>query len=223
MNDNHTPITITIIDHSEISRRGTYVILGEFFHLLDNIGHINGLQARIMNNIPDVVVYAPNERDTQEQHFMIEFIRNHPQIAFVAIYDIQDGELFYKLMQAGVRAFLLQTARPAEMVEAINKAAAREQFYSMAVAQRLGYILTHTITQKSNTNNPGTLTRSEVRLVQLICSGYTLRDISELLEVNIRTLESRKNVIYKKLKVHSVTELVNYAVKNGLHNPTAGN
>ncbi len=58
------------------------------------------------------------------------------------------------------------------------------------------------------------LTRREVQIVELICQGKAAKEIAVMLEIELKTAETHRANIYSKLKLHSVAQLVLWAVRN---------
>jgi DNA-binding NarL/FixJ family response regulator len=63
---------------------------------------------------------------------------------------------------------------------------------------------------------PSTLTSREREIVQLIAEGYVTKEVASMLGVSVKTAETHRSNIMRKLKIHSVAELVLYAVRNNI-------
>ena len=63
---------------------------------------------------------------------------------------------------------------------------------------------------------PSSLTAREREIVQLLAEGKTNKEIAELLDISVKTVETHRSHIMEKLNLHSISELVRYAVRNEL-------
>ncbi len=62
----------------------------------------------------------------------------------------------------------------------------------------------------------GELSQREVQIVQLLCKGLLTKEVAEQLNISIRTVETHKNHIYRKLGISNTVELLRYAERKGL-------
>jgi DNA-binding NarL/FixJ family response regulator len=60
------------------------------------------------------------------------------------------------------------------------------------------------------------LTRRQIEVLKELVSGRTVREIADLLNISIKTVEEHRAHIYSRLKIHDIPNLVKYAIKNGL-------
>ena len=118
-----------------------------------------------------------------------------------------------KAMQKGANGYILKNTSKAMLIEAIQKVANGETFLD----SRLTNLLLNDITEKSKTETSENihLTEREKEVLKLIAQNKKTKEIGEELFISINTVQSHKKNIYSKLNIHSVAELVRYAVKHG--------
>ena len=118
-------------------------------------------------------------------------------------------------LQAGASGYLLKEADSNELVHAIQEAHLGNPYVSPAFSKRImeDYVQgpkTRKDSPKSNLSN------RERELLQLVAEGFTNQQIAEQLCISVKTVEAHKAHIMTKLKIHGRTELIKFAIFNGL-------
>jgi DNA-binding NarL/FixJ family response regulator len=129
----------------------------------------------------------------------------------ILIFTMHDEEgLIQELLKAGARGYLLKTDAKQHLVDAIEALAAHKPFFTSKVSKALldAYLA------RSSADETEVLTNRERQLVQLIAEGYTNKQIANLLKISLKTVETHRAAIMRKLEFASVAELVRYAIRN---------
>ena len=150
----------------------------------------------------------------QGMDFLISLAKK--MLPAIVISTLLNEESFPVLLEAGVKGFLLRTSGKAELFEAVKRVSKHENFYSMSVMRKLSYALTQELSKLSRQKQSNSLSKSELILIDFICKGYTIPEIAVELEANPNSLAVKRARLYKKLNIHSKSEMVAYAIKNGL-------
>ena len=139
-------------------------------------------------------------------------IRNqNPQTKILAV-TINDEPRFIKeVLQAGASGYILKHSTKEEIVQAIKNVADNKQHFSNEVLSKIST----EFAQGSKTSAP-MLTKKEEEVLKLIAQEFTNQEISEKLECGIRTVDTHKRNLIKKLEVKNVVGLVKYAIKSGV-------
>jgi DNA-binding NarL/FixJ family response regulator len=129
----------------------------------------------------------------------------------IIIFTMHDNDGLADLcLGCGARAFLLKSESKQLLSAAIEAAAAHKPLTIGAVAERL-------VANRLHYNAGGvlpSLTPREHMVVRLISDGYSNKDMSRILNVSIKTVETHRNSIMRKLGAKSAAALVRYAIKN---------
>ncbi|WP_298420572.1 response regulator transcription factor [uncultured Kordia sp.] len=122
-------------------------------------------------------------------------------------------EYIKNAMQKGAKGYILKNTSKEMLIEAIHKVGKGETF----VDQRLTNILINDLTNvpKIETIKNVKLTPREIEVLKLVAQNKKTKEIAQLLFVSVNTVQSHKKNLYSKLNIHSVSELVNYAIKHG--------
>ncbi|MCX6545494.1 MAG: response regulator transcription factor [Acidobacteria bacterium] len=139
----------------------------------------------------------------------------------VLILTMHDSEtLAREVLAAGAHGFVLKTEAKSHLVAAVDALAQHQPFFGGHLPPRALDALLHP------DQHPGTmgacadrLTPREREIVQLIAEGRSSKDIARLLTLSVKTADAHRANIMRKLDLHSVSELVMYAVRNKIVQP----
>ena len=142
-------------------------------------------------------------------------IRSRSPKTEVLIFTTYDNEkLIENLLTAGARGYVLKSDAKQELVDAIEALAAHRPYFTGKVSNTLlDAYMKRPSTEKS------ALTNREREILQLIAEGYTNKLIARLLKVSLKTVETHRAAIMRKLKLDSVADLVRYAIRNKIVQP----
>lgn len=122
-------------------------------------------------------------------------------------------KLFHDIVDAGARAYILKSDAGKDLVTAVEALSHRGSFFTPRAAEMLRGRF-----QKKESKAPAEfksrLTRREREIVQLVAEGKSSKEISTILDISVKTAETHRSNIMRKLELHSVSELVRYAIKN---------
>jgi DNA-binding NarL/FixJ family response regulator len=118
-------------------------------------------------------------------------------------------------LSAGAKGYLLKDCASEELVRAIRTVAANETYLSPKVAD---LIVKDYMKRLPDSQLPACtlLSNREREVLQLIAEGHSTKEIAFTLEVSIKTIETHRLQIMKKLNLHSVAELTRFAIREGL-------
>jgi DNA-binding NarL/FixJ family response regulator len=139
----------------------------------------------------------------------------------VLILTMHDSEtLAREVLAAGARGFLLKTHAKGQLVAAVDALAQHQPFFTGTVSALVLDAFLHPDQHPAKTRAPAArLTPREREIVQLIAEGRTSKDIALLLGLSVKTADAHRANIMRKLDLHSVSEVVLYAVRNQIVQP----
>jgi DNA-binding NarL/FixJ family response regulator len=133
----------------------------------------------------------------------------------VLIFTVHENDaLVTELLQAGARGYLLKSDASRYLIAAIDSLASRKPFFSSSVSEAL---LQSFIARTGR--EVSALTPRERQIVQLIAEGRTNKAIAELLNISLKTVETHRAAVMRKLNLASSAALVRYAIRNKLVEP----
>ena len=128
----------------------------------------------------------------------------------VLIFTMHDNEtLILDLLHAGARGYLLKSDANRYLISAIEALAIHKPYFTSSVSEAL---LRSFGTRPSREGSA--ITGRERQVVQLIAEGHSNKSIAELLGISLKTVETHRSAVMRKLNLPSSAALVRYAVRN---------
>lgn len=204
-------ITILLVEDHKLVREAWQSTLSTFPNLkivgeADNNDDAFKLTRSLM---PDIIIMDINLKGESG----VDAIKNiinviaKPRIIIVSM----QSEIAFvkKMFTFGVMGYVTKNSSKSELIESINKVYEGSKY----ICKELNDIL---ISESLENRKEPALTAREAEILPLICKGLTNVEISECLNIHIKTIEGHKTNIYKKLNVKNTLALINYANSKGL-------
>src|SRR5450756_68021 len=216
---NHLPSTIKILiaDDHDVVREGLKTMLATRadFEVCGEAatGREAVEKARELN--PHVVVldFSMPELNGLEATRQIRKALPDTEVLILTMHDSET--LAREVLAAGARGFLLKTHAKGQLVAAVDALAQHQPFFTGTVSALVLDAFLHPDQHPAKTRAPAArLTPREREIVQLIAEGRTSKDIALLLGLSVKTADAHRANIMRKLDLHSVSEVVLYAVRN---------
>jgi DNA-binding NarL/FixJ family response regulator len=134
----------------------------------------------------------------------------------VLILTMHDSEqVVREVLAAGALGFLLKSDAGRDLVAAVEALQYRRTFFTTRVAQLVleGYL--HPCSDADRAER-GVLTPREREVIQLLAEGKTTKEVASTLNLSVKTAETHRTNLMRKLDLHSVVDLTLYAVRNGI-------
>lgn len=141
-----------------------------------------------------------------------------PQIKTVVLTMHKSEEFVMRALCAGVRGYVLKDNALEELIACIEAVDRGEMFLSKSVTRLVVGELVKELRIKEG-DQPEPLTSREREVLQLLAEGRSNRDISETLTVSVKTVETHRANIMRKLGLKNIADLVLYAVRNHIIEP----
>lgn len=136
--------------------------------------------------------------------------------ARILILTVHDSEqVVREVLAVGARGFLLKSDAGRDLLAAVEALQRRRTFFTSSVAQLMveGHLRPH---QEADTSRQCVLTPREREVIQLVAEGKTTKQIALALSLSVKTAETHRTNLMRKLDLHSVAALTLYAVRNGI-------
>jgi two-component system response regulator NreC len=177
------------------------------FEVVAEAGDAESASRYVLGHKPSVVVLDLNMPGRPSLEVVPEMKERSPDTA-VVILTMQDEPGFAReAMQAGVLGYVLKDAADSELVEAVRMAAAGQTYLQPQLGARLA-------SERMDPHDE--LTEREHEVLRLIALGHTNAEVGEQLYLSVRTVESHRANILRKLNLTTRAELVRYALDEGL-------
>lgn len=134
-----------------------------------------------------------------------------PRTRVLAVSMHRDSMYVREILRAGARGYLVKDADDDALIDAVRAVARGEGYLSPAVSDA---VLSD---YRKHVSNPiDLLTSREREVLQIIAEGKTNKEIANLLELSVYTVEAHRGKIMEKLNLHSSGDIVRFAIRNGL-------
>ena len=127
-----------------------------------------------------------------------------------------DEAFVLRALKAGARGYLLKESAESDLINAVRLVWDGKSFFSPTVARMLVEDYVRQLQDKDIEDSYDLLTPRERELLQLIAEGKSNKDVANMLNLSLYTVETHRSNILNKLNLHSVPELILYAVRKGI-------
>lgn len=124
-----------------------------------------------------------------------------------------DESYILRSLEAGARGYILKDNAEEHLVQAIRVVAQGKPFFSPVIAQTLLEDYMRSLQQKGQQDSYSLLTGREKQVLQMLAEGRSNKDVAQLLDLSVYTVETHRTRIMQKLNLHNTAELVLYAVR----------
>ena len=213
------PFRILLADDHEVVRAGLRALLEEQNGWEVVAEAVDGRDAvdKASKLKPDVVVIdiaMPSLNGLEAVRQIVKAVP-HTKVLVLTMYD--SDPLIQQVLQAGARGYLLKSDAGRDLVAAIDALRRNKTFFTPKVSQMVleGY-LDKNPKEREAEGEPESLrlTSRQREIVQLLAEGKSSKEVAAVLGLSVKTAETHRANIMRKLDCHSVTELVRYAIRN---------
>lgn len=208
-------VKVAIIEDRREIREGLSMLIGftEGFECVGKYGSMEEALASMRHRAPDVIlsdIGLPG-MDGIEGIGLIK--KQHPDVTILMLSVYEDNERIFEALCAGAVGYLLKNTPPAKILDAIREALGGGSPMSPEVARK---VITVFKDYRPPEKVDYDLTPHETRLLKLLVDGHSYKTAARELGVSVNTVSFHLKSIYEKLQVHSKSEAVAKALRNGL-------
>jgi len=172
--------------------------------------------ALVASQRPDVLVMDIGMPSLNGIEAAAQITQSHPEISIVMLSMHSDESYVLRALKAGARGYLLKDSAEADLIRAVHSVTEGKSFFSPAVSKVLLDDYVRKL-KRSGTEDPyDLLTPREREVLQLVAEGESNKDVAQLLNLSVYTVETHRSNIMEKLNLHGVPELILYAVRKGI-------
>ena len=211
-------ISVLLVDDHALVRRGFRRILEDEEDIVVKGEASDGDEAvRMAHHLkPDVIVMdcaLPGSNGLVATRKILE----HSPKALVLMLSMHSDESYVlRALKAGARGYLLKDSAEADLIKAVHAVAGGKSFFSPAVSKVLLDDYVRKLRRSGTEDAYDLLTPREREVLQLIAEGKSNKDIANLLNLSVYTVESHRSNLMEKLNVRGLPELILYAVRKGI-------
>jgi DNA-binding NarL/FixJ family response regulator len=216
-------IRILLADDHEVVRRGLASLLAARADLevcgeAQNGREAVALAAKLKPNLAILDLSMPelNGLEATRQ------IRRETPETEVLVFTMHESEQFVRdLLSAGARGYVLKSDVTTQLLTAIETVSRHKPFFTSEVAERVlqGFLRRGDAPPPADGGVPELLTPREREIVQLLAEARSNKEVAATLGISVKTVETHRASIMRKLGITSIVDLVHYAIRNHLVTP----
>lgn len=215
----YIPIRIVIADDHEIFRNGFKVLLKDQKDLELAGEAENGRQLlEVVDALhPDIVITDIKMPGIDGIEATKRLKEKYPGIGIIALSNYNDDSLIIDMLEAGAKGYLLKNTNQHELIQAVKAVAEGESYYSSATSTKLTKLIAEKLYNPHGAKLKTKLTPRETDIVKLVCQQYSNKEIAQMLNLSIRTVESYREKVQEKIGARNAIGFALYAIKHGIY------
>jgi len=170
---------------------------------------------QVRNLSPDVVIMDIAMPDLNGIEATRQILAERPEIKIVALSMHSDSRFIAEMLRSGALGYLLKNCAFEELTKAIHSVVDGQTYLSSGIAEVVTKEYVRRLTETELTA-PTIISDREREVLQLLAEGKSTKQVASCLHVSIKTIETHRRQIMRKLNINSLAELIKYAVREGL-------
>jgi len=203
---------ILLADDHDVVRRGLKTLLESKpgFEVCGEARTGREAVAKTQELKPDVVVMDISMPELNGLDATLQIRKAMPQAKVVIITQHDSEELVRQVANIGARGYVLKTDSEKDLVNAVTAVCQHQSFVNPRTRDPLAEGMVTEMPMRQN------LTGREREVIQLLAEGKSSKEVATTLKISVKTAETHRANIMRKLNLHSVSDLVRYAIRNNI-------
>ncbi len=211
-------LKIILVDDHRLVRDGIKSLLSHTVDL-EIVGEASDgieLFEKLHSLRPDIVIMDISLPGRSGIEITKQICREYPEIKVLILSMYNSEDFIFNSIKAGAKGYLPKNTTRNELLEAIYAIESGEEFFSESVSKIMvkSYVKRATDDEKVQEKPDEILTTRELEILKLYVEGFINKEIGDKLDISIRTVETHKNHIMRKLGLKSTVEMVKFAIRN---------
>jgi two-component system, NarL family, response regulator NreC len=209
-------VRILLADDHKVVRQGTRALLSavpewEIVGEADNGRDAVSLTAELK---PDIVILDISMPELNGLDATRQIKKKSPETEVLIFTGQETEELVHDVFDSGARSYIMKTDAADHLIDAIKALSEHKHFFTSRISE---IVFARYIQEKGTLEGApekSRITDREREIVQLLAEGKSSKEIATILGISVRTVETHRAAIMKKLGLKSFSELIRYAVRN---------
>ena len=213
-------IRIFLVDDHQLVRDGIKALLitADDLTILGEASSGKECFEKIALEPPDILILDISLPDTNGIEITKRISAEYPETQVLILSMYTNEDFIFNSVKAGARGYLPKNTSREELLNAIHAIYEGEEFFADSISRIMLKSYVRKAREFDLTPQQGTILLSarEIEILKLFAEGFINKEIGDKLDISIRTVETHKNHIMKKLQLKSTVELIKYAIRNNL-------
>ncbi|NPD45395.1 MULTISPECIES: response regulator transcription factor [unclassified Lentimicrobium] len=211
-------IKIILVDDHQLVRDGIKSLISDSFGI-DIIGEASNsveLFKQLHQVMPDVIlmdISLPNMSGIEITKILK---KDYPKIKILMLSMYTSEDFIFNGLKAGINGYLPKNTTRDELLLAIEEVHNGREYFSKSISNIIlkSFVNSAKYGNNANDDKMSILTKRETEILKLVVEGVSNQHIADQLFISIRTVETHKTSIMKKLELNNTIDLVKFAIKN---------
>ena len=210
-----TPIRVLIADDHALVRAGIRALVERIdgVVVVGEAGKGSEALELVRQLSPDLILLDITMPDGNGFEVLDQVTKLYPEIRVIVLTVHEAGEYALRAVREGAAGYLPKSAASIELEQAIQTVIRGERYISPETAQNTIFEVTNRGTKRDLL---ATLSPRQREVLRLIAEGKTTKQIAQVLEISVKTVETHRAQLMERLGIHDVAGLVRYAIIVGL-------
>lgn len=206
-------LKIAIVDDHEMFRSGIKLILAQKVTWQVVIEAVNGQDflTQLDSIVPDIVLLDISMPVLNGYDTTIWALKKHPELKIIILTMLSDEQYYIKMIEAGVKAFILKKSGTEELFKAIEEVAIGNNYFAQDLLKSIVLKINH-----KKIDDTLKLTAKEEKVLYYICNGFTNNEISKKLFLSSKSIEKYRSSLLQKTNTKNSAHLVMFTIQNRL-------
>ena len=213
---------ILVVDDHDVVRRGLRSVLEAHpgWQVCAEATNGRNAVAQVEELNPDVIVMDISMPDMNGLEAARQIKKICPKVEIVMLSVHFSDQLVREIVDAGAKSYILKSDAERDLVIAVEAVANHRSYFTTQVSEMvMDGFRRRDAAPTSQALKRERLTSREREIVQLLAEGHSSKQVASTLGISTKTAETHRANIMRKLEIHSVSDLVRYAVRNQIIEP----
>jgi len=165
---------------------------------------------------PDIVIIDIGMPQLNGLDATRQIMRERPSTKVLVLTMHDSEQVVREVLEAGARGYLLKSDAGRDLVSALEALQLNKTFFTTKISEMVLASFLNSRTTEPTPSNALGLTSREREVIQLVAEGKSTKEVAVTLGLSVKTADTHRSNLMRKLGVHSVSELVLYAIRNNI-------
>ena len=165
---------------------------------------------------PDIVIIDIGMPQLNGLDATRQIMRERPSTKVLVLTMHDSEQVVREVLEAGARGYLLKSDAGRDLVSALEALQLNKTFFTTKISEMVLASFLNSRTMEPTPSNALGLTSREREVIQLVAEGKSTKEVAVTLGLSVKTADTHRSNLMRKLGVHSVSELVLYAIRNNI-------
>ncbi len=211
--------SIALVDDHILLRSGLNSLLNSFegFFVLFEASHGKEFIEKVdFTNPPEIVILDITMPIMDGYETSLWIKENLPKTKVLVLSMLSNDMAIIRMLRNGVKGYILKESNPAVFKQALESVKKNDFFVNELVRDKLFNYVTNEKEINENTNTLLNITEGEAQFLQWLCQDKSYKEIAKEMFVGVRTIDTHRDNLFKKLNINTRVGLVIFAIKHGI-------